>query len=66
MVDEDELRDQLRDLSQQHKALDEQIEQMSRARPIDFLTITKLKKEKLRMKDLISRIESMLIPDIIA
>ena len=66
MVDEDELRDQLRELSQQHKALDEQIEQMSRARPVDFLTVTKLKKEKLRLKDTIQRIESMLIPDILA
>lgn len=66
MVDEDELRDQLRELSQQHKALDEQIEQMSRARPVDFLTVTKLKKEKLRLKDMIGRIESLLIPDIIA
>ncbi len=66
MIDEDELRDQLRELISQHKTLDEQIEQMSRARPVDFLTVTKLKKEKLRLKDMIGRIESMLIPDIIA
>ncbi|MBL8638098.1 MAG: DUF465 domain-containing protein [Alphaproteobacteria bacterium] len=66
MVDEDSLREQLEDLRREHKQLDEQIEQMSRTIPVDFLTITKLKKDKLRLKDTISRIESMLIPDILA
>jgi hypothetical protein len=66
MVDEDSLREQLEDLRREHKRLDEQIEQMSRTIPVDFLTITKLKKDKLRLKDTISRIESMLIPDILA
>lgn len=66
MIDEDSLRDQLEELKREHKSIDEQIEQMSRAQAADFLTIAKLKKEKLRVKDMISRIESMLIPDIIA
>ncbi len=66
MVDEDSLREQLENLRREHKHLDEQIEQMSRTIPVDFLTITKLKKDKLRLKDTISRIESMLIPDILA
>ncbi len=66
MVDEDALRDQLEDLARQHKSLDEQINQLSTAQSVDFLTIAKLKKEKLRLKDMISRIESMLIPDILA
>ncbi len=66
MVDEDALRDQLEDLARQHKSLDEQINQLSGAQSVDFLTIAKLKKEKLRLKDMISRIESMLIPDILA
>lgn len=66
MVDEDALREQLDDLIRQHKSLDEQINQMSLAQSVDFLTIAKLKKEKLRLKDMISRIESMLIPDILA
>lgn len=66
MVDEDSLREQLEDLRREHKQLDEQIEKLSRTPPIDFLTITKLKKDKLRVKDTISRIESMLIPDILA
>lgn len=66
MVDEDSLREQLEELTRQHKALDDQINLMGKSQPVDFLTITKLKKEKLRVKDMISRIESMLIPDILA
>lgn len=66
MVDEDSLREQLEDLRREHKSLDEQIDQLSRAQAVDFLTIAKLKKEKLRLKDTIQRIESMLIPDILA
>ncbi len=66
MVDEDSLREQLDDLQRQHKQMDEQINLMSQAGAVDFLTIAKLKKEKLRLKDMISRIESMLIPDILA
>lgn len=66
MVDEDSLREQLEELKAEHRALDEQIESLSRVQPVDFLTITKLKKDKLRVKDSIQRIESMLIPDIIA
>lgn len=66
MVDEDSLREQLEELARQHKALNEQIDLMAQSQPVDFLTITKLKKEKLRLKDMIARIESMLIPDILA
>jgi hypothetical protein len=66
MVDEDSLREQLEELRREHKELDEHVEQLSRVQPVDFLTIAKLKKEKLRLKDTIQRIESMLIPDILA
>lgn len=66
MVDEDSLREQLDEHKREHKLLDEQIEQLIHAQSVDFLTIAKLKKEKLRLKDAISRIESMLIPDILA
>ena len=66
MVDEDSLREQLEEHKREHKLLDDQIEQMSRSQAVDFLTIAKLKKEKLRLKDAIQRIESMLIPDILA
>jgi hypothetical protein len=66
MIDEDELRDKLEDLKREHREVDEQIASLSQSQPVDFLHITKLKKEKLRLKDAINRIESSLIPDIIA
>jgi hypothetical protein len=66
MVDEDSLREQLEQHKREHKSLDDQINQLGRAGAVDFLTIAKLKKEKLRLKDCIQRIESMLIPDILA
>ncbi len=66
MIDEDSLREQLEEHKREHKSLDDQINQLSRAGAVDFLTIAKLKKEKLRLKDTIQRIESMLIPDILA
>jgi hypothetical protein len=66
MLDNDDLRDQLDELRREHRQIDEQIESLSRVQPVDFLHITKLKKEKLRLKDAIQKIESSLIPDIIA
>ncbi len=66
MVDDDALLEQLEQFKAEHKALSEQLDQLQHAQPIDFLTITKIKKEKLRLKDTIQRLESMLIPDIIA
>ena len=66
MIDEDEMRDRLEELKREHKQIDEQIELGSRIQPVDFLHITKLKKEKLRLKDAIQCIENSLIPDIIA
>lgn len=66
MLDDDDLRDQLEVLKREHRQIDEQIEALSRVQPVDFLHITKLKKDKLRLKDQIQKIESSLIPDIIA
>ena len=66
MLDDDDIRDQLADLRREHRQVDEQIETLSRVQPIDFLHVTKLKKEKLRLKDQIQKLESSLIPDILA
>ena len=66
MLDDDDIRDQLELLRRDHKQIDEQIESLSRIQPVDFLHITKLKKEKLRLKDQIQKLESSLIPDILA
>lgn len=66
MVDQDQLREQLEELKQEHKDLDEEIEIISSAGAVDFIKIQRLKKRKLQLKDMIRHIESNLLPDIIA
>ena len=66
MDDQTELKKILAELKTEHRDLDDAIEQLSKSVPIDFLRLQRLKKRKLSLKDQISRIESMLLPDIIA
>lgn len=53
-------------LKQEHGDLDAAIEALAAAPAIDQLQIARIKKRKLRLKDEISLLEDMLIPDIIA
>ncbi len=53
-------------LKVEHRDLDVVIQQLSDSAPVDFLRLQRLKKRKLFLKDSISKIESMLLPDIIA
>lgn len=65
MKSDDVLRVELEVFRQEHRDLDEAIralQDMGR----DQLTIQRLKKKKLRLKDKISQIEDRLTPDIIA
>jgi hypothetical protein len=62
---EDEIHEMLEKLRHQHRNLDYMINKLD-DQGSDMLTIQRLKKRKLQLKDLISRLESMLIPDIIA
>lgn len=64
--DEQALREKLFELKQEHKDLDDVIERMLDTQPVDFLQVTRLKKRKLLLKDMIEKIESDLLPDIIA
>lgn len=66
MEDIEELREKLEDLKTEHRDLDIVIQQLSDNPPIDFLRLQRLKKRKLSLKDQILKIESMLLPDIIA
>jgi hypothetical protein len=66
MQDEDELREKLLELKREHKDLDEIIDRLMTAQPVDFLQLQRLKKRKLLLKDAIQKIESGLLPDIIA
>jgi hypothetical protein len=56
----------LQSLRSEHRDLDETITRLSEAGPSDHLQLQRLKKRKLMLKDLIIKLESQLLPDIIA
>ena len=60
------LRVKLGVLRREHRDLDEAISSLEISGRPDMLTIRRLKKQKLALKDQISTIEDRLIPDIIA
>ena len=64
--DNDTLQRKLVGLKSEHRDLDLVIAEISEARPTDQLLIQRLKKRKLGLKDQIARLESQLLPDIIA
>lgn len=66
MEDEDELREKLIELKSEHQDLDDIIGKIMAHQPVDFIQMQRLKKRKLTLKDIIQRIESQLLPDIIA
>ncbi len=63
---EDVLRVKLEVLKREHRDLDEAIMAMQERGTSDQLTMKRLKKRKLSLKDQIARIEDELTPDIIA
>ena len=56
----------LAELMSEHRDLDDIIAQVMESGPFDQLQIQRLKKRKLLLKDEIARLESQLLPDIIA
>ncbi len=62
----DVLRVRLEVLRQEHRDLDEAIAALQTAPSVDQLTLRRLKKQKLKLKDQIAVIEDQLTPDIIA
>ncbi len=60
------IRSKLQNLLQQHRDLDAAILSLQELGTSDPLQLRRLKKMKLDLKDQISLIENMLIPDIIA
>ncbi len=64
--DQEELERMLEQLKTEHRDLDVVIQQLSESVPVDFLRLQRLKKRKLFLKDSILKIESMMLPDIIA
>ncbi|MCV6584621.1 MAG: DUF465 domain-containing protein [Marinibacterium sp.] len=66
MKTDDVLRVELEVFRRQHRDLDEAIHALQEKGTGDQLTIRRLKKQKLMLKDKIFRIEDRLTPDIIA
>ncbi|HUZ73159.1 MAG TPA: DUF465 domain-containing protein [Stellaceae bacterium] len=53
-------------LKSEHRDLDEAIAHLSVEVPADHLHLQRLKKRKLALKDLVAKLETKLLPDIIA
>ncbi|QFT57463.1 hypothetical protein FIU94_01390 [Sulfitobacter sp. THAF37] len=66
MKNDEVLRVELEVFRREHRDLDEAIRALTDRTTADQLTVQRLKKRKLRLKDLISQIEDRLTPDIIA
>jgi hypothetical protein len=54
----------LDDLRIEHRDLDDVIRYLIETRHPDLMRIQRLKKRKLRLKDMIAKLESQLIPDL--
>jgi hypothetical protein len=65
-LDVEALRAKLVALKTEHRELDDAIALLAERAPIDQLELRRLKKRKLFLKDQIAKIESELLPDIIA
>lgn len=66
LQDREELRRELQTLLSEHRDLDDVIERISDVVPFDQLQVQRLKKRKLILKDQITRLQALLLPDIIA
>ena len=67
MEDQEELQLKLAEYQSEHKALDDMIARaLDSDQPVNLLHMQQLKKKKLWLKDMIQKIESDLIDDIIA
>lgn len=68
-MDEDELellQEKLAHLREEHRDLDHAIDRLMDQTPVDFMQLQRLKKRKLGLKDMIQKLESDMLPDIIA
>jgi hypothetical protein len=65
-LDAELLKAKLAALKSEHRDLDDVISRLSQHAPLDQLQMQRLKKRKLLLKDRIARLESELVPDIIA
>lgn len=69
MIDDEttqQLQVRLAEVKSEHRDLDDAIAALTESGPYDQLQMVRLKKRKLLLKDEILRLESKLVPDIIA
>lgn len=66
MDDTETLRQKLDQLLTEHRDLDDVIARITEKAPYDQLQVRRLKKRKLVLRDMIAKIEALLVPDIIA
>ena len=64
--EEQQIRNQLAELRQEHRDLDTAIDSMVGAASPDTIRVQRLKKRKLALKDRIAALADQLLPDIIA
>ncbi len=64
--DQSRLKDKLNELIKQHSELEDAIERINGKIPFDQVKLQRLKKRKLVLKDEIKKINSQILPDIIA
>jgi len=60
------LEERLFELKQEHRDLDDVIDRLLLTPAVEELQLKRFKKRKLKLKDMIMRLENMLIPDILA
>lgn len=65
-LDKERIREKLEELRTEHRDLDEAILRLTSASVHDMLALQRMKKRKLVIKDMVTKLESMLIDDIIA
>lgn len=65
-MDQEDILQQLETLRSEHRDLDAVIERVAESASFDQIQLQRLKKRKLALRDQIIRLQSQLIPDIIA
>ena len=66
MNNQEKIRERLELLKAEHRDMDDAIQALSQRAVPDMLQLQRLKRKKLLLRDEIDRIESQLLPDIIA
>jgi hypothetical protein len=62
--DSTSLAQQLAELRLEHRDLNQMIDRLGEDQNVDELALKRMKKRRLRLKDMIARLESRMIPDL--